>query len=271
MLDHTATRPAVGGTETTMTFDWHADSYHRVSGPQEAMGLAVLERLPLAGDETVLDAGCGTGRVTAHLAARLPQGRIVAVDRDSSMVERARENLAPLAERVEVRQADLLELELEQVVDAVLSTATFHWILDHQRLFDGLFRALRPGGRLVAQCGGHGNIARVLAAAEAVGREAPFTGAFEGWTRASHFATEAETAARLERSGFEAVRCWLEPWPVEPEEPVAYLTTVTLRDHMSRIPEERREEFARRVADRLGRPVVYDYVRLNLEAVRPAA
>ena len=148
-----------------MSADWNAASYHRVSGPMEEMGLTVLARLQLVGDETVLDAGCGTGRVTAHLVDRLPRGHVIAVDASPAMVAEAREYLG---DRADIRQVDLLELELGEPVDAVFSTATFHWILDHERLFGRLFAALRPGGRLVAQCGGHGNIRLVLAAADEV-------------------------------------------------------------------------------------------------------
>ena len=139
--------------------DWDGASYDRISAPQEALGRAVLARMELRGDETVLDAGCGSGRVTEALLERLPRGRVIAVDASPSMVEQARGASAG-SERVEVRQMDLLELELEEPVDAILSTATFHWILDHDALFRRLHAALRPGGQLVAQCGGEGNIDR---------------------------------------------------------------------------------------------------------------
>ena len=138
--------------------DWDAATYERLSAPMTAMGSEVLDRLVLRGDETVLDAGCGTGNVTRVLHERLPRGRVIAVDAAPSMVEQAR---ALLPADVEVRQADLLELTLDEPVDAVLSTATFHWIGDHERLFANLHAALAPGGRLVAQCGGHGNVEEV--------------------------------------------------------------------------------------------------------------
>ena len=252
---------------------WDAASYHRVSGPMEAMGAKVLDRLPLDGDETVLDAGCGTGRVTALLCERLPRGHVVAVDADAAMVAACRATLGEEVDRghVEVRQADLLELDVDQPVDAILSTATFHWILDHGRLFQRLFSALKPGGRLVAQCGGAGNIASILGAADAVAAAGPWADRFEGWVRPSRMATAEETAEHLTAAGFTDVRTWLEPAPQVPDEPGEYLRTVNLGAHLHRIDEPDHPEFVRRVVERLPEPITIDYVRLNLDAVKPSA
>ena len=142
-----------------MSRDWDAATYDRVSTPQVEWAERVLDRLPLRGDETVLDAGCGSGRVTRMLLDRLPRGHVVAVDSTASMVEHAKAALDP--ERATVFQADLTELELDEPVDAVFSNAVFHWIRDHDLLFERLHAALRPGGRLVAQCGGQGNVERL--------------------------------------------------------------------------------------------------------------
>ena len=102
--------------------DWDAVTYDRVSDVQLGWALAQLERLPLDGDEVVLDAGCGSGRVTELLLERVPRGRVVAVDADAAMVAKARERLG---ERAVVEQQDLLELSLADPVDVVFSTATF--------------------------------------------------------------------------------------------------------------------------------------------------
>ena len=249
-----------------MSIDWDAAAYHRLSAPQEAMGLAVLDRLELAGNETVLDAGCGTGRVTAHLLERLPHGRVIAVDLSEAMVAEAR---AFLDGRADVRQADLLELSLEEPVDAIVSTATFHWVLDHDRLFERLLAALTPGGRLVAQCGGRGNIERVLAAAATVAAEPAYARLFRDFSRPSYFAGPEETARRLGAAGFRDVATWLEERPILPDDPVGYLATVTLRTHLARIDESLRRPFAERVTALLGAPTTLDYVRLNLDARRP--
>lgn len=249
---------------------WDAASYHRVSGPMEVMGAKVLDRLPLVGNEVVLDAGCGTGRVTRLLLDRLPDGEVLAVDADAAMVAGCRATLADFADRVSVRQADLLDLGLDTEVDAVLSTATFHWVLDHDRLFAQLFRALKPGGRLVAQCGGAGNIASILGAADAVGAAGPWADRFEGWVRPSLMATAEETKARLAAAGFEEVDCWLEPAPQVPDEPREYLRTVNLGAHLHRLDEPDHDAFVDAVVARLPEPVTIDYVRLNLDARRPA-
>jgi trans-aconitate 2-methyltransferase len=247
-----------------MTRDWDAATYDRVSAPQVEWAERVLARLPLNGDETVLDAGCGSGRVTKMLLERLPRGHVVAVDSAASMVEHAREALDP--ERATVLQADLTELELDKPVDAAFSNAVFHWIPDHDALFGRLFAALRPGGRLVAQCGGKGNVARFHAAATAVAAEAPYAEHLAGWTGPWNFAGAEETAGRLERAGFTDVETGLEPYPVSPPDPTGFLRTVCLGPHLEQLPEELRAGFVDAVHERCGSEL--DYVRLNIDAKR---
>jgi trans-aconitate 2-methyltransferase len=248
-----------------VTRDWDAATYDRVSAPQVAMAARVLERLPLEGDETVLDAGCGSGRVTEMLLERLPRGRVIAVDEAPSMVEHAR---ARLGERATVFQANLIELVLDDPVDAAFSNAVFHWIADHELLFERLFAALRPGGRLVAQCGGAGNVARFHDAARAVAAEPPYAEHLTGWVGPWNFAGPDETAERLARVGFGDVETWLEPYPVVPDDPVGYLRTVCLGYHLERLPAELRTGYVDAVAERADPEL--DYVRLNIAARRPA-
>jgi trans-aconitate 2-methyltransferase len=248
--------------------DWDADAYHRVSGPQVAMAAAVLDRLELRGDETVLDAGCGSGRVTGLLLERLPRGRVIAVDASPDMVARAREELAGLA--ADVRQADLAALALApgEAVDAVFSNATFHWVPDHDALFGALAAALRPGGRMSVQCGGAGNVAAVHATAIAAAGDCGLGDHFAGWPGPWNFAGPEQTEARLRAAGFEDVRCWLQPWPVAPDEPRAYLETVCLGPHLQRLAAAEHERFLDAVMARFGERPLLDYVRLNIVALR---
>jgi trans-aconitate 2-methyltransferase len=224
--------------------NWDAATYDVVSDPHVKWAEAVLERLPLSGHETVLDAGCGSGRVTELLVERLPPGRVIAVDGDANMVEQTRKRFG---DRVDVRHQDLLELDVGEKVDAVFSNAVFHWVPDHDALFRRLHAILQPGGRLVAQCGGHGNIAKV----RAISGPGPWL-----------YATGEETEERLRAAGFAEAEAWLEPWPVVPPEPRAFLATVCLRT----LPEDEREAAIDRVMAELGDPPTLDYVRLNIVA-----
>ena len=245
-----------------MLRDWDARTYDRVADPMARWGAGVLDRLPLTGDERVLDAGCGSGRVTELLAARLPRGRVVALDGSPAMIEAARERLARFADRVEYVVADLGQpLPLTAPVDAVLSTATFHWVPDHDALFTNLAAVIRPGGHLVAQCGGVGNIASVKRVLATVG---------DGWLGPAHYETPMATVRRLDASGFVDIECWLqdEPTRFEPGEPLeTYLRTVVLGAHLERLPDNEREAFVHEVAARLPEPLI-DYVRLNIVARR---
>lgn len=245
-----------------MTRDWDAATYDRVADPMARWGAVVLDRLPIEGDERVLDAGCGSGRVTELLAARLPRGRVIALDASPAMIAAARTRLAPFADRVEYVVADLGQpLPLGEPVDAILSTATFHWVPDHDALFANLAAVLRPGGRLVAQCGGVGNIASIRRVLATIG---------DGWLGASHYETPLATTRRLDAAGFVDIECWLtdEPTPFEPGEPLeTYLRTVILGAHLERLPAGERDAFVHAVATALPEPLI-DYVRLNIVARR---
>jgi len=245
-----------------MTRDWDARTYDRVAAPMTSWGSVVLDRLPLEGDERVLDAGCGSGRVTERLAERLPRGSVVALDGSAAMVAATRERLARFGDRVEYVIADLgRPLPIDGQLDAILSTATFHWVPDHDALFRNLAAVTRPGGRLVAQCGGVGNIASIQRVLATIG---------DGWLGNVHFETPMATVRRLDAAGYVDVECWLtdEPWRFEPGEPFeTYLRTVVLGDHLARIPSDEQAAFVHRVADGLPDAVI-DYVRLNIVARR---
>jgi trans-aconitate 2-methyltransferase len=219
---------------------WDAETYEKVASPQQAWAREIIARGDFQAGELVLDAGCGGGGVTKLL---LETGvRVIAVDADAAMVAKAREKLPP---EVPVLQQSLLELSVDEPVDAVFSCAVFHWISDHDRLFERLHAALKPGGRLVAQCGGPGNIAKVL---EQIGdRPDPH-----------FFASPEDTEVRLRRAGFTQAHAWLEPKPTHVPDMETYIATVMLHG----VPGAR--ETARRAAAKLDH---LDYVRLNIDAV----
>jgi len=246
--------------------DWDAATYGRISDPMTRWGAGVLARLDLRGHETVLDAGAGSGRVTEMLLERVTTGRVVALDAAPSMLDEARKRLKRFAGRVDFVEADLLELSPDLLgahcpVDAVLSTATFHWVLDHDRLFANLAAVMRPGAPLEAQSGAAGNIANLIEAVRSTGTERSGL-----WL----YATPEETRTRLERAGFEDIEVWTHPEPTrlsQGAELETYLETVCLRTHVAGMSRDERAAFLGAVAAAMPEPVI-DYVRLNISARR---
>lgn len=256
--------------------EWDAAAYHRLSDPQLAWGRRVLERLRPRGDEDVLDAGCGTGRLTAELAAAVPDGTVLAVDASVAMVEEARRTLAHLAPRVRVRVADLRDIVLPEPVDLVVSTAVFHHIPDHPRLFGALLACLRPGGRLVAQCGGGPNLAGVRELVRRAAQDDPRLAALRGWPGPWEFADAPTAAGRLRGAGFVRVRTSVEAAPVPlggPERFHDHLRAVTLRSHLARLGDDTARaallDAVTALSAECDPPFTLDHWRLNLEGIRP--
>jgi trans-aconitate methyltransferase len=255
--------------------DWDGAAYQRLSDPQFRWGMRVLESIELRGDECALDLGCGPGRLTAELLARLPRGHVIAVDASPSMIATARQQLARFGERVAFIESDLLGLDLESVADLAFSTAVFHWVLDHTRLFSVIHRALKPGGRLVAQCGGGANLARIRGRADQLIRDARFAAFFRGWQNPWNYSSAAETAERLRAAGFIEVETGLEETPIPFDGADAFrqfARTVVVRPYLAAISDEaRREEFLDALVKQAAGdtpPFTLDYWRLNMRAKR---
>ena len=257
--------------------EWNAAEYHRLSAPQFQWGQRVLSQLHLRGDEHVLDAGCGTGKLTHLLLENLPRGRAVGLDVSRNMVRLAQQNLRPqFGSRVQFVAADLLALPFRGCFDGVFSTASFHWVLDHNALFRNLYMSLKPGGWLHAQCGGGPNLERLRERVRALSHAAvfsPWLGHFpEPW-----FFSDDDTAARkLGAAGFDQVETSVEAAAFavrSSQEFKDYLRTFVLHRHLDLLPDEpSRESFVQQIADASAHddpPWTLDYWRLNLRARKP--
>lgn len=257
--------------------EWNATAYHKVSGPQTSWGQRVLSRLTVRGNELAIDAGCGSGRLTGALMDRLPRGQVVAIDRSWNMLLAARTNLRPLyGARVKFVQVSLPDLPFSNAADLVFSTATFHWIKDHPALFAGIFEALRPGGRLHAQCGGGPNLARAHQLARQVMHAPAFAGYFTDWPGPWEFANAEITADRLRAAGFVTIATSLEEAPTTLATEADYrefVTTVIYHPHLERLPSAAlKEDFLDRVTALSAAedpPFTLDYWRLNMTATKP--
>jgi trans-aconitate 2-methyltransferase len=267
-----STAPAPGARE------WNANVYHRVSAPQFTWGQLVLDRLPLRGDELVLDLGCGTGRLTALLLERLPDGRVIGIDLSTNMLATARREMpAEARPRVSFVHADVSVLPVVGRADAIFSTATFHWVHDHARLFSSLFQALKPGGRVVAQCGGGPNIKRHHDRASALRQRPEFAPFYTEWVEPWEYADAPTTRARLEAAGFVDIMTRVIPAPTVFPDRAAFtefVTNVIFRHHLPSLPDEvHRRAFIDALVDQSAAdpvPFELDYWRLDFDATKPA-
>lgn len=257
---------------------WDAATYERIGTPMRGWAQAVIDDLALTGDETVLDAGCGSGSVTFDLHARLPRGRIYAVDASAEMIaslsnqtkERGVTNIVPI-------HASLTDFALPEQVDRVFSNAVFHWIPDDAALFGCLLRTAKPGGQLRAQCGGFGNNANVLAAVAVVRQDERFATHLGDFQDSKKYRTPEQAKAALEAAGWADVRAnlWPQPVPFATDDDAAlYVKTILLRDHIARLPGDLGDAYARAIVTETkrarGGDYIADYVRLDLWAARPA-
>lgn len=250
--------------------DWNAAQYHRLSDPQRGWGIRVLDRLAPAPGERILDIGCGTGRLTAEMTGRCPDCDVVATDRSQAMLNEAQRQYPHAAV---FAQADGMALPFaDATFDAVFSTATFHWISDHDRLFGEIYRVLKRGGRLVSQCGGGPNLQQLYHRAQLSARSEKYVEYFEGWGDPWNFESAERTKDRLHRMGFADIEVTLEPAQTPFPDVRAYedfITTVCVRHHVDRLPQDLRHPFVHELALQAAQddpPLTLDYWRLNADA-----
>jgi trans-aconitate 2-methyltransferase len=251
--------------------EWNSAVYHRLSEPQISWGKKVLSRLQLRGDEVVLDGGCGTGRLTAELLEALPHGRVIGIDLSRNMLRSAREHLASFQARASLVHCDLLHLPFDNVFDGIVSTAAFHWVLDHDQLFAGLYRALVPRGWLVSQCGGGPNIARLRKRANVLAASAEYAAYFAGFREPWLFQNAEGAASTLRRAGFVDIETSVEPALTvldNAEHYNEFVPNIILRCHLENIPNRsERKQFMARLTEQAASddpPFSLDYWRLNL-------
>lgn len=243
--------------------DWDAAAYQNLSVPQQAWAEEVLDRLALAGDEVVLDLGCGAGQVTEKLVRLVPRGRVIGVDASESMIHAARARLSATAELI---RADLRTFSYSGQSDVVFSTATLHWVPDHRSLWTRIRRALKRGGRLEAQYGGAGNISTVVAALPQIARREPFAEFLTPYATPWTFDAPDTAESDLHASGFRDVRTWSETRTARPSDPLAFLANSIVPTERARLPPDLQAEFVDAVFAAIDRPDHYDYVRLNVSA-----
>lgn len=260
--------------------DWDAARYHRISDPQLAWGRAVLARLAPQPGERILDIGCGTGRLTEQTAAARP-ALVVGLDLSGSMLAEAAERQAAGDEcgrpAVQYVRGAGEALPFGGAFDAVFSNATLHWVPDHEGLFSNIHAALRPGGRLVAQCGGAGNLARLYGRARVLREDRRFMRFYTGWRDPWRFEGVDATRTRLEQAGFVECDVWLQEalTPFDGADAFSeFIGAVCLRHDLALLPASMRAGWLSELTSMAAQddpPYALDYRRLNIDARRRAS
>ncbi len=232
---------------------WNPADYERSSSAQFAWAMALLAGLDLTGQERVLDLGCGDGRITAHLASLVPKGWVVGIDLSPEMVRYAKEKYPPEEHRnLSFSVGDASCLSFLEEFDLVVSFACLHWVKDHLAVLRGVRRSLRPGGRLLFQCGGRGNAARILQLTGDLIRSERWAGYFQDFVFPYHFYGPEEYGRWLAKAGLRARRVELVPKDMvhQGQASLEGIIRNTWLPYTERLPEDLRPEFISELARR---------------------
>ncbi len=217
---------------------WDAENYHRVSTVQESWAIELLEKRKMGEYEVVMDAGCGTGRVTETIANAVKRGMVYAVDRDDNMISKAKENLSGFS-NITFIKSDISEVSLPEKMDLIFSNAVIHWVLDHKKLFSNFWNLLKPNGELLIQCGGKGNLGMVHTILEKLRKSNTFKHYFVDWNNPWNFASPEDIKKTLNDTGFKNTQVQLKKKTAEFEnyhEFILFMKTVVMKPYLAYLP-----------------------------------
>jgi len=241
MHTHTKHIPYKTVNSDKINSTWQPQAYAVYSHGQTVWAKELIEKIGINGDESILDVGCGDGKITDYLSA-LTQGKVVGVDLNADMIAFAQATF----ERAIFMQMDAQKLEFEERFDIVFSNAALHWVSNHEAVVSGIYRALKPGGKAILQMGGYGNAHEIFDALESVVSE--FLEYFDGFVSPYTFCSDSTYEQLLENAGFSRYRAELIPKDMIHTDTVAFRgwLETTWFPYIQRIPEEMREVFIRR-------------------------
>jgi trans-aconitate 2-methyltransferase len=260
-------------------YKWDATDYQKNSEVQLTWGKELIAKLALHGNEYILDIGCGDGKVTAEIAAHLPDGKVVGIDSSSDMIDLACTTFpANNFPNLSFAQMDAMELTFSNEFDIIFSNAVLHWVDDHRKVLSGIYNGLKTPGKILLQMGGRGNVAGMMVVMRSITEKAQWKQYFEGFVSPFNFYSVAEYSGWLREMRFEPVRLELIPKDMTQRGREGFLGWIRTVWHpfVHRVPESKQQEFIRQAADLylFNHPmdmeglVHIDAVRLEVEAAK---
>lgn len=259
---------------------WNPEDYAKNSDAQLKWARELREALELQGNESVLDVGCGNGKITADFSTALPNNKVVGVDSSQGMIAYAKRTY-PSSQYPHLSFAcvDARSLNFYQEFDLVFSNAALHWVDDHQAFLTGVSQALRSGGRLIISCGGKGDAWDVLQVFSKVVTSEPWRSYFEDFHNPYFFYGDQEYAVWLKEAGFTIERLQLVPKDMTHpgKKGLADWIRTTWMPFTHRVPERERDDFIAHFVDNYLEKIPLDQnglahirmVQLQVNALKP--
>jgi trans-aconitate methyltransferase len=265
--------------EDNSSFLWDAETYDKVSDTHEQWARKIILSKIWTGKEIIMDAGCGSGRITKILSEIVPFGKVYAIDNDQNMISKAKDNLKDFKNVITIK-SNLLDIDFYKTqsrFNIIFSNAVLHWILDHYKVFKRFYELLVSNGQILIQCGGHGNLQKAISIFDTIKGSAEFTEYFSKWKDQWYFAKPVDTEKILKEIGYRDVNVYLEDYPVtfkDKSSYATYLKTVVMGPYLKYLPSEKlQDNFLQRIIniknENNEQTLTLDYKRLNIFATKP--
>ncbi|MDD1779499.1 MAG: methyltransferase domain-containing protein [Candidatus Helarchaeota archaeon] len=229
--------------------EFEANFYDSKAVVQYQLGLKLIDQLQIQDGETILDIGCGTGRLTLELAKRTPNGSVIGLDRNSDMIKKALENLGhnkELIAKTVFIEEDILHYEPSLQFNAIYSNSALHWVQETQALYQKIYALLAPGGRLAAQMPAKGSLNKFTDIFLKPIHMLNLTSLFKNWDYPIKFIPVKTLQRILSSIGYVDLKVWEEDQQIQfhsPQEVLDFLKTASLVPILSRLPPETKEEY----------------------------
>jgi trans-aconitate 2-methyltransferase len=241
------------GQNMMKNFKWDPEDYKKHSKSQQKWAQELVEKLHLKGNETLLDIGCGDGKVTHEIAYYLSQGFVVGIDSSPDMIKLAKNKYSQdNIPNLQFMEMDARKLTFNNEFDIVFSNATLHWVKDHLKVLEGILRALKKNGRALLQMGGYGNAADIIQILKEMLKEPPWYHYFKNFQFPYGFYAPEEYEQWIKIVGFSKQRIELIPKDMvhQNQDGLEGWIRTTWLPYTEKIPEDKKPEFIHELASR---------------------